>query len=837
MSKSNSKKDDLMKLSEKSQELYKALCSKISGQDEAIHYFVKSLFNGQFMPLTDKTKLINVFLLAGMQGAGKTTLAQVTAEKLQRRLIEIDLADNTKEKAADALINPIKDKDDSSKITRFVEKDPNGILLLKNIDKASKDVIDALGKIIEQGHVTDTESHKDISFADTIIIFTTRLGSELYLADKYSAVVKKAVATKTLCEELAEEENPVTFFNDFFSEDHIIFFRKPPVSVLLDKIGDSFTDFAHGLKENFGYDLEIGPNVASLCLYGHSNDVSVDTADGIGISFLKNELYDLSRHFGMENMGRLEKIVFQVELPPEGVELFSFSRKPQIVVVGDKKSYPSLVENEHVEYLFAEDIDELEGILSDGNNYVSLVLIDLLYGMGFEQGQFGIENEAPVGLSAYEIFQKYLPDDYMVYTVYDGKISASDYFSFVHWNARGSVDLNQDSTVVLADMERLSRTAFVQKTYDDLQNRGWLISHKTTQSLSKDGKIAVVTFYDFGTEQLKPMPIDDYLEEETAEVYFDDIVGADSAKEELRNLSEYLRAPNLFKMKYGSDPGGIMLFGEQDTGKVSLGKALAYETPAHLLFLSSSRADALASDDSSELLKNLFQKAINQTPSVILIGQLDDFLKKIGSDGINVIINGIKDIRERGAAVLFVGTVNCDAPFVDNRNSDIDPDLLRLIEYKIQIKIPDRDERIHGIRRSLARKGIDNISDTLIENIADRIRGWSIADIDELTSLAKRKAVRQEKEVNQDILSDALDELVHGYKTDLVERDYYATAVHEAGHAYLQYYVGEKSSYITIIARENYGGYTKFYTNEKEDVKDTRQRGLNYIKTYLAGRA
>ena len=204
---------------------------------------------------------------------------------------------------------------------------------------------------------------------------------------------------------------------------------------------------------------------------------------------------------------------------------------------------------------------------------------------------------------------------------------------------------------------------------------------------------------------------------------------------------------------------------------------------------------------------------------------------------VNAIINGIKDIKTCGAPVLFVGTLNWSHSTVSDENSSFDPELLHLLEYKIRVRLPDRDERIAGIRKALALREIDTIPDELIQNIADRVIGRSIADINEFISLAIRMAAKQQKTVDKDILSDALGEFNFGQKHEWDEIDYYATAVHEAGHAYMLWLVGEKSSFVTIIGRGEYGGYTRPKIDEKISKNRNRKWYLDKIRMSLAGRA
>ncbi|ORT99642.1 Cell division protein FtsH [Anaerovibrio sp. JC8] len=832
-------KKKLAELSKNTKLLYQTLSANIKGQDEAIHYFVQGVFKGEFIPETSSQALNNIFLLSGPPGSGKSRLAYITADVLKREILEVNLDVNAAETFAEDLVNTVSGNKEAGRISRFVEENPRGILLLKNIEKASPKVVSAISQIIETGRVVDKTRNKEISYGDNLIIFTTHVGAELYLNDALGSMLPKSVILGSFAKELEESDFPLLFFYEYFNNESIIFFKDLAVNHLLELMEQGFWDFAGEVKKEYGYDMDLDPDMLNLCLFNQCDMIDANSVLPLSRAFLKNEFYELSRHLDPKALTKIQKINFSVERPePDSpmATLFSYKEKPQVLLVADQKKYQCLTENDYIDYIFVQNLDEAVKVLSEA--YLSFVVVDLMEGVedrGFNV--LSLDDEVSVGLGVFEIIRENLPT-LPVYLIKHDNITLADYFTFRQKGARGTVDLSIDSEGAQAEMLLIARDILIQKTYDALQKEDLIVKYNTAQRLSEDGKTAEVIFYDFEFENLKgPDPVDEYLEEYKEPRYFDDIVGGTSAKEDLKYLKEYLVNPEAFVMKYHSVPGGVLLFGSADAGKVSLTRALATESEANLLMITPSRLADLTPEGACELIKDLFEKAVREAPSIILIEKFDLLIKACGLGAVRTIINGIKDIKSCGSPVLFVGTMNWTHSTVSDENSDLDPELLHLLEHKIYVKLPDRDERIAGIKKALENKGITTIPDSIINNIADRVFGHSIADINDFIALATRMALKQQKEVDSDILSDALDELTFGQKHEWEEINYFATAVHEAGHAYLLWLTGEQSSFVTIVGREEYGGYTKPKVNEKISKNYNRQWYIDKIRVSLAGRA
>ncbi|HAF32437.1 MAG TPA: hypothetical protein DCG76_05645, partial [Anaerovibrio sp.] len=271
------KKKELVELSKSTKTLYQTLCANIKGQDAAIHYFVQGIFKGQFIPESSGQTLHNIFLLSGPPGIGKSRLAHITADVLKRSILEINLDMNAAETFAKDLVNTVSGSKKAGRITKFVEEHPSGILLLKNIEKASPKVVSAISQIIETGQVVDASTGKAISFGESIIIFTTHVGAELYLNDNLGSMLPKSVILGSFAKELEESDFPIIFFYEYFNNENIIFFKDMAVNHLLELMEQSFFDFANEIKNEYGYDMDLDPDMLNLCLFNQCDMIDANS--------------------------------------------------------------------------------------------------------------------------------------------------------------------------------------------------------------------------------------------------------------------------------------------------------------------------------------------------------------------------------------------------------------------------------------------------------------------------------------------------------------------------------------------------------------------------------
>jgi ATP-dependent Zn protease len=166
----------------------------------------------------------------------------------------------------------------------------------------------------------------------------------------------------------------------------------------------------------------------------------------------------------------------------------------------------------------------------------------------------------------------------------------------------------------------------------------------------------------------------------------------------------------------------------------------------------------------------------------------------------------------------------------------IDPALARRFDRKILVDLPTKDDRKRYIEYALTRRIGHTVTAEMIDRLAGRSAGLSLANLESVMEHAARSAAKQDKALCDELLDEAYEISRHGdvktWGSEYLER----VARHEAGHAYLCYLTGRTPSYVTIVARDDHGGYMEFSDSESMNLL-TKEELLARIRTSLGGRA
>ena len=168
----------------------------------------------------------------------------------------------------------------------------------------------------------------------------------------------------------------------------------------------------------------------------------------------------------------------------------------------------------------------------------------------------------------------------------------------------------------------------MEKESQAFSQRGWVIDFNTKQNVS--GKTVKIWFYNLK----KRMTVDVesrgsiLSDAERLNIKFDDVIGAENAKEELQYFVKYLQNPKQFLMNGGKPPKGVLLYGPPGTGKTMLAKAMAGESDVTFLQTSASELKNKYIGESEANIRRILAKAKKYAPAIIFIDEIDAIGKK-----------------------------------------------------------------------------------------------------------------------------------------------------------------------------------------------------------------
>jgi len=268
---------------------------------------------------------------------------------------------------------------------------------------------------------------------------------------------------------------------------------------------------------------------------------------------------------------------------------------------------------------------------------------------------------------------------------------------------------------------------------------------------------------------------------------FDDVAGADEAKQELEEIVDFLKSPDKYQALGAKIPKGVLLVGPPGTGKTLLAKAVAGEASVPFFSISGSEFVEMFVGVGASRVRDLFEQAKKHAPCLIFIDEIDAVGRQRGAG-----MGGGHDEREQTLNQLLIemdGFEDNHSTIViaaTNRPDILDAALLRPGRFDRQV-IVDRPDvegreqilRVHSKNKPLAKS-------VKIEVLAKRTPGFTGADLANLTNEAALLAARyNQKEISMLHLEEALDRVIAGpeKKSKLItEEEKKITAYHEMGH-------------------------------------------------------
>ncbi|XP_074107290.1 ATP-dependent zinc metalloprotease YME1L isoform X1 [Cotesia typhae] len=338
------------------------------------------------------------------------------------------------------------------------------------------------------------------------------------------------------------------------------------------------------------------------------------------------------------------------------------------------------------------------------------------------------------------------------------------------------------------------------------------------------------------------IPLGSYtaIDPEEINITFDDVKGVTEAKQELKDVVEFLKNPEKFSALGGRLPKGVLLVGPPGTGKTLLARAVAGEAHVPFFHAAGPEFDEVLVGQGAKRVRDLFRAAKERAPCVIFIDEIDSvggkrttsLIHPYANQTINQLLSEMDGFQQNEGVIVLGAT---------NRRDDLDKALRRPGRFDVEIYVhkpdlKDRKEIIELYLSKILAKSLD------VDALARATTGFTGADIESMVNQAALKAAIDGADyVTMDHLEKAREKVIMGPELkgrmpDLEENR--ITAYHEAGHALVSFYSKEAMplAKVTIIPRAGSLGHTSSLP-KKDIYHQTKQHLLAAMDTSLGGRA
>ena len=355
--------------------------------------------------------------------------------------------------------------------------------------------------------------------------------------------------------------------------------------------------------------------------------------------------------------------------------------------------------------------------------------------------------------------------------------------------------------------------------------------------LTRQAKGQGMQAFTFGQSKARITDPDD----KNNKVTFKDVAGAKEAKEELKEIVDFLKNPKKFLDIGARIPKGVLLTGQPGTGKTLLARAVAGEAEVPFFHLSGSEFVEMFVGVGASRVRDLFKMAKKAAPSIVFIDEIDAVGRVRGTG-----VGGGNDEREQTLNQILVEMDGFEpnekviVMAATNRGDVLDPALLRpgRFDRRVLLDLPDRKDRedilaIHSRKKPFA-------EDVNLKVIAERTPGFSGADLFSIMNEGAILAAREDrKKIAQFDLVRSIEKVMMGPERKshlLSKQEKEITAYHEAGHALVASVLphADPVHKVSIVSRGSAGGYTLKLPLEERRLQ-SKKEFLDDIAMSLGG--
>ena len=326
-------------------------------------------------------------------------------------------------------------------------------------------------------------------------------------------------------------------------------------------------------------------------------------------------------------------------------------------------------------------------------------------------------------------------------------------------------------------------------------------------------------------------------------VTFDDVAGAEEAKEELKEVVEFLKEPQKFIQLGARIPKGVLLVGPPGTGKTLMAKAVSGEAGVPFFSISGSEFVEMFVGVGASRVRDLFDQAKRHSPCIVFVDEIDAVGRQRGAG-----LGGSHDEREQTLNQMLVEMDGFDTDTnviiiaATNRPDILDPALLRPGRFDRRVTLDRPDVKGREAILKVHSKGKPLEPNVDLGSLARGTPGFVGADLENMVNESAILAARRNKKaIGQPELEEAIERVVMGpeRKSRLIsDEEKRIIAYHEAGHAVVSNAIAEADPVqkVTIVGRGQAGGAT-WYRPDEDRILMSRKKMLAQLAMALGGRA
>ncbi len=833
-------------------QLKETLLNTVKGQRHAIEEVVQAIFQSEmFSSFNEERKSpLATFLFTGPSGVGKTLLARTCKNVLKREALILDMSEFS-DHIAHMKFNG--EHGQPALVTDFVLKNPKSILVFDEIEKASINTIHLFLQILDAGTLKDYRYNKDVSFKDTIIIFTTNAGKSLY--EDTTVCDLSGIPRSVILNALKTDINPQTrepFFPECIttrmSNGHVILFNRLEPYALMEIIQDMLKLQGELFCKSTGITIDYDPVMLSaLVLYNSGGLSDARNIGSIARNMIAREIRDVVMQLYSEKgekLDNLKKITISVDTECSSEIGNMFVSREELIanVFSDKISDDVVSESKKLNVTMGvtDNCDAFRRSLRGVTDYV---LVDPMCGArNSDRMPKDVEDIDSDGMNMFDYVREFF-SEIPVYILDTCGESYGFYETLLARGARGIIRSQiGDTESFIAQLKELTFGALVNNTVYSLGRSGKFLDYNCAQ-YTLDEETVLVSIEKLKVKSAPQSADKTFIAAKGANdnLTFKDVVGCKTAKEVLKKYCANLDNPRDMAMQGKAMPKGVLLYGPPGTGKTMLAKAMANECNATFFPVSGTSFFGSYVGQTEGNIRELFRKARSYAPSIIFIDEVDAIARARGGintkghneDALTTFLAEMDGfVSDPKRPVFILAATNYEISGAGDRM--LDPAFVRRFDNKILIPLPDTDDRYELIKGYLEKHGVHfgENHEKILRNMAERSGGMSNADL----AMMNSNFIKTMGDGVPDGAKylEALDAFRFGDVNKMEPEKLRQTACHEAGHAIVCRLCGITPTFLTIVSRGNYGGFME--SAGKENGNYTFDELKNIVCRCLAGR-